>query len=803
MKNNIDKKQNPNKEDRYFARLKEEIFGFFDINHEQAFSFNNLYKHFGIKDNKVKTLFDGLVKELVKEKRLAKLPDGTYQADNELDFVIGRVDHVNPRFAFVITEGDDVYVDARDLNGAVDGDTVKVTRWQGKSRMEGEVLEILAHQREQIVGTLERFSRHAVVTPDSRKLYLDIFIANNDLADAQTGDKVIVQITNWGSSDTKLEGKVIEVLGKAGQHNTEMHAILAEFGLPIHFPAVVEKEAEQISEKISEEEVARRRDFRGIRTFTIDPEDAKDFDDALSIKYLPNGNYEVGVHIADVTHYVQPNTELEKEAYRRATSVYLVDRTVPMLPEKLSNNLCSLRPNEDKLTFSAVFELTTEAKIVKQWFGRTAIHSDRRFSYEQAQELLESSSEKQEVGREPKRLFNQVSKSEEIPLLRAPKRKEKAVSQSESHKPVETTVSNEAKDDWAKDLILLNNLAKLLRTERFKNGAINFETIEVKFRLAEDGTPISVFQKIRKDAHKLIEEFMLLANRKVAEYIFSLAKTDEPFTMVYRIHEPPNFEKLQSFATFAKRFGYQIRIAENNISHTLNDLMARIEGRPEQNVLESLAVRAMSKARYTTQPIGHFGLAFAHYTHFTSPIRRYPDMMAHRLLQHYLLGGKSADQEVYEKACKVSSEREKLASDAERASIKYKQVEFMSKMTPNQIFDGIVTGVTEFGFFVEISETACEGLVRMSDLQDDFYEYDKDNYRIVGKRSGRVITFGDGVRVKVKETNIARRSMDLTLVALKSGNTVKKLPVKNTSRRSNAAPKGHQRKQASSGRGRR
>ncbi len=530
----------------------------------------------------------------------------------------------------------------------------------------------------------------------------------------------------------------------------------------------MKKTAAAISEVITEAEIEKRRDFRDILTFTIDPHDAKDFDDALSFRILENQNYEVGVHIADVTHYVQEATRLEEEALNRATSVYLVDRTIPMLPEKLSNNLCSLRPHEDKLTFSAVFEMTHDGRLVNEWFGRTVIHSDHRFSYEDAQEVLEN---------EEGDVLNPITELDEI------------------------------LEKYRFPLHTLNHLAKILKKERFRNGAINFETNEVKFKLDETGKPLGVVLKIRKDAHKLIEEFMLLANKKVAEFVFKMGdkrhetkdtqnsephggpfKTGTPAaqnspTMVYRVHEPPNPEKLQNFANFAGRFGFSIKTdSDKTLSNSMNKMMAEVEGTPVQNVLEQLAVRTMSKARYTTEPLGHFGLAFEHYSHFTSPIRRYPDMMAHRLLQHYLTASPKDRNKVshdeYEKKSKHSSDREKLAAEAERASIKYKQVEFMSLQERRTIFTGVVTGVTDFGIFVEITSTSCEGMVRLGDLKDDFYEWDRNNYRVVGKRTGRVINFGDTVKVTVKGTDLERRSMDLELVGLEG----KSMPASSTKR---------------------
>lgn len=499
-------------------------------------------------------------------------------------------------------------------------------------------------------------------------------------------------------------GEVIDVLGQAGENDAEIHSIMAEFGLPFKFEPHMEGLAAAIPQEITTAEIKKRRDFRDIATFTIDPFDAKDFDDALSYKNLDNGRIEVGIHIADVSHYVTPGTEIDKEGYSRATSIYLVDRTIPMLPEQLSNNLCSLRPEEEKLTFSAVFEIDDKGKVHKEWFGRTVIRSDRRFTYEEAQEVIDS-----------------------------------------------------GEGDFAKEIIKLNALAKILKQERFEKGAINFETVEVKFKLDENGKPLDVIQKVRKDAHKLIEEFMLMANRSVATFICK--KDKSPF--VYRTHDRPDQERLENFALFAGRFGHKINI-NSNVSHVMNELMKNIEGKPEQNVLESLAIRSMAKAKYTTEREGHFGLAFEHYTHFTSPIRRYPDVMVHRLLQHYLDKGPQLKVEEYEEKCIHSSEMEKRAAEAERASIKYKQVEFM-KGKEDIPYDGIVTGITEWGVFVEIVETKCEGMVRLSDMEG-FYEFDEKNYRLIGSGNKNMITLGDQVKVVVKLADIDRRIIDLEFV---------------------------------------
>ncbi|MFN8346304.1 MAG: ribonuclease R [Spirosomataceae bacterium] len=727
----------------FLDEFKSEIAAFFEINDDRPFELHQLHTHFDADDQKLRLIFNGLLDELIEEGRVKRTPEGLYAAKENANVFIGKVEHVNKNYAFVVLNDEpsdgpivsgnsDIWVDADDLRGAIDGDTVRITLfsdYRSGRRREGKVEEILQRGRTEFVGEIELWPKYGIVVLDNRRMYDDVYIPETKLKNAQDGDKVLVRITQYPTRSRRMEGEVTEVLGKAGSNDTEMHAILAEFGLPYKFPEEVEAEANAIPDTIPAEEIARRRDMRDILTFTIDPADAKDFDDALSVKYLDNGNYEIGVHIADVTHYVRPDTGIEREAYARATSVYLVDRTVPMLPEKLSNNLCSLRPNEDKLTFSAVFEMNEEAKIVHEWFGRTVIHSDRRFSYEEAQEVLEN----------PTPDPSPVGRGESALSLRG--------------------------EGWGGVLSLLNKLAHKLRAERFAKGAVNFETTEVKFNLDENGKPIGLYTKVRKDAHKLIEEFMLLANKRVPEFIYRKSKDkNQPNTMVYRIHEEPDMEKLRVFAAFAGRLGYKLKIENEKVAaQSLNQLMADLEGKPEQNALEQLAIRTMAKARYSTEDAGHFGLAFRRYSHFTSPIRRYPDMMAHRLLQHYLDGKPSPDRAEYEPACKHSSSREQLAANAERASIKYKQVEFMASMESNRVWDGIITGVTEFGLFVEITETASEGLVRMNDLNDDYYELDKENYRLVGKRSKRFYTFGDAVKVKVKETNISRRSMDLVL----------------------------------------
>lgn len=678
----------------------------------KAYGAQQLVKKLGLKKKSLIEELYKLLDALALEGKIEQLSNDYYKITRSSQALTGIVDHVNIRFAYVVTgqEGmKDIYVRTSDLGSALHGDTVAVSVSKKKSgdNPEGKVTEIIKRGRNRFVGRIELSRNFGFVVPDFKKIYQDFFIYPENLNGATANDKVLFEVTKWADGDKSPEGKVIEILGKTGENEAEIHSIMAEFDLPFRFPENVLKLSETISEDITKEEIKKRKDFREVLTFTIDPEDAKDFDDALSFRKLDNGHYEIGVHIADVTHYVTPGNVLDQDAFDRATSVYLVDRTVPMLPERLSNALCSLRPKEDKLTFAAVFEIDDKAKIHKEWFGRTIIHSDHRFTYEQAQEVIESGT-----------------------------------------------------GIFAEELEILNRLHHILRKERFKKGAVNFETTEVKFKLDEKGKPLAVVPKVRKDAHKLIEEFMLLANRAVATYIFKMKKGEEKNTFVYRTHDLPNEEKLADFAQFAKQFGHQMQIESASVSRSLNKLMDEIEGKPEQNVLQSLAVRSMAKAKYTTDAKGHFGLAFDHYTHFTSPIRRYPDMMVHRLLQHYLDGGKSVSRKDYEDKCVHSSEREKRAADAERASIKYKQVEFMS-LAENKVYDGIITGVTDFGVFVEIVETKCEGMVRMADMKDDFYEFDEKNYRVIGRRRKKIYRLGDEVKVRIKKTDVDRRMIDL------------------------------------------
>ncbi|MGC3948389.1 MAG: ribonuclease R [Chryseolinea sp.] len=574
------------------------ILALLDAGNGKAYSFKQVVQKIGLKKKDDIKVAGQVLDTLYDEGRISQTSSGSYRSTRGEQELTGVVDHVSSRFAYIRIgeERADIYVKGNDLGSAVDGDTVSLKLLPGRhgEHEEGRVTKVLKRNRERFVGKVEVSKNFAFVVPDYRKMHTDFFVYPENINNAKTGDKVIIEVTAWSTPDKKPEAKIVEVLGRAGENEAEIHSIMAEFDLPFRFPEDVAAASAKIPEGITEEEIGRRRDFRTTTTFTIDPEDAKDFDDAISFRRLENGNYEIGVHIADVTHYVLPNTPVEREAYDRATSVYLVDRTIPMLPERLSNELCSLRPNEDKLTFAAVFEIDEHAKIKNEWFGRTIIHSVKRFTYEEAQVVIES-----------------------------------------------------GEGVLAEELRILNDIAKKFRKDRFRKGAVNFETTEVKFKLDAQGKPLAVIPKVRKDAHKLIEEYMLLANKQVATFVYNIKKGKEKNTFVYRTHDFPDPEKVKDFSVFAKQFGHKMTVDENSISSSLNKLMTEIEGKPEQNILEQLAIRTMAKAKYTTDAKGHFGLAFDHYSHFTSPIRRYPDMMVHRLLQHYLDGGNPVSSRVW------------------------------------------------------------------------------------------------------------------------------------------------------------
>ncbi len=666
----------------------------------------------------------------LESKGLAEQPErGKYALKYSQQVVIGTIDFTQSGAAFLISEDKetDIFINPRNTSSALHGDTVKVKvfpRKRSDGKEEGEVIEIITRGRMEYVGVISLHGKNAFIKPDNPRLP-EFFIPKDAIGTAKTGEKVVFRLTEWDEFSEQPSGEVVSVLGLPGSHTAEMNAIMIEYGLPPVFPKNVEEAASAINITITEHEIAKRRDFRDITTFTIDPVDAKDFDDALSVNKLENGNWEIGVHIADVSHYVLPDSILDKEALNRATSVYLVDRVVPMLPEVLSNYVCSLRPKEDKLCFSAVFELNDRAEIIREWFGRTIIHSDRRFTYEQVQEILEG-----------------------------------------------------AEGDFSEELHLLNKLAKKLREKRFANGAITFDKEEVKFRLDDKGNPVDVFFKVMKDSNQLIEDFMLLANRRVAEYVALSRKAGEPVKpqhrdlrrpYVYRVHNSPDPSRVEEFSAFVKGFGYRMDVGNDKaIAASLNKLLQDVKGKPEANLIETLAVRTMAKAYYTTKNIGHYGLGFEYYTHFTSPIRRYPDVMAHRLLQVYIdadAGNKPAtvpSETALESQCKHSSEREKTAAEAERASIKFKQVQFLEKRV-GELFEGIISGVAEYGFFVELIGNKCEGLVHMRSLNDDYYVFEDRHHRICGQRTGRIFQLGDRVLVRLKNADIIKKQLDFVV----------------------------------------
>ncbi|PXX27861.1 ribonuclease R [Arenibacter sp. ARW7G5Y1] len=706
------------------------IFTVLEKEPEKSFNYKQIAAKIGVVEaNDRNTLIKRLV-ELKEKKRILEEGRGLYKAvASTKTYHTGTVDITGRGNAYIVVEGldDDVFVPFNKLKKAFHRDVVEVyifPRRKGK-KLEGEITKIVSRDKTSFVGIVDMQKDFAFVRPTDYRMYTDIFVPKNKFSTAVDGDKVIVEINEWPDNADSPFGTITQVLGKPGEHNTEIHSILAQYGLPYEFPVEVDMFANTLDTSIKEEEIAKRRDLRETLTFTIDPKDAKDFDDALSFKKLENGNFEIGIHIADVSHYLQPDTILDEEAYNRATSVYLVDRVVPMLPEVLSNNACSLRPNEEKYTFSAIFELDENTVIKNEWFGRTVINSDERFAYEEAQHIIES---------------GQGSIPSEISI------REDAYNVS---------------DEVVEATLTMDRLAKIMRDKRMEQGAISFDKIEVRFNLNEKMEPQGVYFKESKDANKLIEEFMLLANRRVAQFI---GKQKPVKTFVYRVHDEPNEDKLMALNGIISRFGHKLDFKDKkSISNSLNQLLEDVKGKKEQNLVDTLAIRSMSKAIYTVENIGHYGLAFDYYTHFTSPIRRYPDVMVHRLLQHYLDGGETPKAEPYEIKCKHSSDMESLASNAERDSIKYMQIKFMEDHQ-DQEFAGVISGVTEWGLYVEIIENKCEGMVRISDIKDDYYTFDEKEYAIVGEKTKKTYQLGDEVIVMVKSTDLIKRHLDFSLI---------------------------------------
>ncbi|MBQ2978704.1 MAG: ribonuclease R [Bacteroidaceae bacterium] len=695
--------------------LMHDIVSLFNAEPNKLFNYKQVAHALGLKLSAQRQKVYEILSTMAQQEFLVEPTPGRFKKKDRGTRALGLFERrSNGKNQVITEEGEEIFVAERNSMHALDGDKVEVYVYARRRHAdpEGEVTQIIERADRTFVGILSVEKQYAFLITDSKTLANDIFIPKNKLRGGKDGEKAVVRITEWPEHSKNPIGEVIDVLGEAGDNNTEMHAILAEFGLPYKYPEAVEKAADKISDIIPADEIARREDFREVTTFTIDPHDAKDFDDAISIRQLPSGLWEVGVHIADVTHYVQPGSIIDKEAERRATSVYLVDRTIPMLPERLCNYICSLRPDEDKLAFSCIFEIDDNANIKRRHIARTIIRSNRRYAYEEAQAIIEG-----------------------------------------------------ADGDFRKEILVLNDLAQKMRKRRFENGSISFDRQEVRFEIDEEGHPIRVYFKIAKEANMLIEEFMLLANCTVAEAVGKTANGKKAKSFVYRVHDQPDPSKINDLASFITRFGYRTRLHNDTreLSKNINKLMQEIKGRPEENLISTVAIRSMSKAIYSTDNIGHYGLGFDYYTHFTSPIRRYPDMMVHRLIDRYLNGGRSAVEQSLESKCKHSSEMEQLAANAERASIKYKQVEFLSDRLGEE-FDGVISGITEWGLYVELDENKCEGLIPIRELDDDYYELDEKNYALVGRRSHRIYRLGDPVRILIAGTNLEKKQLDFALV---------------------------------------
>jgi ribonuclease R len=714
----------PVKKEKDFS---EQIIKILSQSANKAFNYKQIGAKLELDDTQSRNQIIKDLKILAAQDKIIESEPGNYliKAASK-EYYEGKIDMTGRKTAYFVCAEleDDVFIPTNNLNHALDKDIVKVyvyNRRKGK-RPEGEVIEVIERNKTDFVGVIDIQKNFSFVSTANPKMYTDIFIPKDKIGEAEQGDVVLVHIEDWPARADSPFGTVIKVLGKPGEHDTEIHAILAEYGLPSEFPIEVETYAQKIDTSITETEIANRRDMRDTLTFTIDPKDAKDFDDALSFKKLDNGNYEIGIHIADVSYYLEQGTILDDEAYQRATSVYLVDRVVPMLPEVLSNFACSLRPQEEKYTFSAVFEIDDKCKVINEWFGRTVIYSDQRFAYEEAQYIIET-------------------KDDTIP-------EEISITGSAYQVSAEIVAAT----------LKMDELAKIFRRKRMNDGAISFDKVEVKFNLSEEGEPEGVYFKVSKDANHLIEEFMLLANKKVAEYIGKQKKT-----FIYRIHDEPNEDKLFAMQAVIAKFGHKIDFKQGSISQALNKLMEDVNGKKEQNLIDTLAIRTMSKAKYSTDNIGHYGLAFDYYSHFTSPIRRYPDVMVHRLLQFYLDGAKSADEELYEAKCLHCSTMEGLATNAERDSIKYMQVKYMQDHK-DQEFLGVISGVTEWGIYVEIIENKCEGMVRIRDIKDDYYTFDEKQYALVGATSNQLLQLGDEIFVKVKNADLVKKQLDFNFI---------------------------------------